>query len=341
MRDAPDNVGDVADSATLDRTVFEDERGERAGDGETDTGMDDACLDDDTSGDETEAERMSVSGDPHPLPASSEPGSSRFFQDSSISTAKGMEKGNPISRKTSDSDEIFSFFETKRPPPIPAKKTLSGTPHLSATESNGKKPEFRPQYDTIRAAKLRQINMGILGSVGGFIRKSDDKNTMEGFNVKGETRQFVAKNFHDTTGGRNISTSCDPEGLECLVCEKRHNIGNSIEAGTPVAVVVSDQNFSPVLPTGDGKCVVVIRVEDGRLFELESVFKDVFKKFLAPVGRLPVGSVVLVGSLTHLAGYGLESYTLDLVKVILALLAAVGGGGRRGAICPHSTGGGV
>jgi hypothetical protein len=43
MRDAPDNVGDVAVSATLDHTVLDEERGERAGEGETDTGMDDTC----------------------------------------------------------------------------------------------------------------------------------------------------------------------------------------------------------------------------------------------------------------------------------------------------------
>jgi hypothetical protein len=71
------------------------------------------------------------------------------------------------------------------------------------------------------------------------------------------------KEGHDTTGGRNISASMDPEGLDCLVCKKKHNIGESIEASSPVAVVVSDQNFSPVLPPDDGNCVVVVRVEDG------------------------------------------------------------------------------
>jgi hypothetical protein len=162
--------------------------------------MDDACLDDDTSGDETEAERMSVSGDHHPLLASSEPGSSRFFQDSSISAARGREKSSLISHKISESDEIFSFFETKRPPPIPAKKTFSGNPQLSATMSNENKLEFRPQYDTIRAAKFRQINTGTLGSVGGFTRKSDDKNKMEGFNVKGTPGNLLQKTFMTQQG---------------------------------------------------------------------------------------------------------------------------------------------
>jgi hypothetical protein len=251
-----------------------------------------------------------------------------------MSAAMSWDKGDLNSPSHCELDRIFSIFDNKRPPPIPAKKNSSKNPQASG------KLEFRPQHDTIRAAKLRQINSGILGSVGGFTRKTDDKDKMEGFDVKGDTRQFVAKNFHDTTGGRNISTSLDPEGLECLVCEKRHNIRSSIEAGTPVAVIVSDQNFLPVLPTDDGRCVVVIRVEDGRLFELESVFKDIFKKFLAPVGRLPVGSVVLVGSLAHLARYGLESYTVDLVKVISAMLAAVGGGADVAPYVPIPLGGG-
>ncbi len=242
MRDVPDTDGGVAYSDSHNRTELGEDRGDR--DGEVDTGMDDACLDDDTSGDETEAERMSVSGDPHPHlldssthedppPASTEPRSSRFYQDSSMSAARGKEKGNFISHSTCESDGIFSIFDTKRPPPIPAKKTPSFNPLSSDALSNESNLEFRPQHDTIRAAKLRQINTGVLGSVGAFSRKIDDKVKKEGFDVKGDTRQFVAKNFHDTTGGRNISTSLDPEGLECLVCERRHNIGNSIEAGTP------------------------------------------------------------------------------------------------------------
>jgi hypothetical protein len=68
--------------------------------------------------------------------------------------------------------------------------------------------------------------------------------------------------------------------------------------GEPVAVVVCDQNFPPILPAKEGKCLVIIRVEDGRLFELERAFKDVFISHCAPHGKLPLGSIVLVGSLS-------------------------------------------
>jgi hypothetical protein len=96
--------------------------------------------------------------------------------------------------------------------------------------------------------------------------------------------------------------------------------------GEPVVICISDQNFPPVLPADDGKCVVVIRVEEGRLFELENTFSDMFAGHCAPHGRLPQGSVVLVGSLSHLGRYGLESYTVDLVKTMASLAARVGGG---------------
>jgi hypothetical protein len=47
---------------------------------------------------------------------------------------------------------------------------------------------------------------------------------------------------------------------------------------------------------------------------------------VAPHGRLPIGSVVLIGSLAHLGTFGLESYTTDLVKTIASLSAMVGQG---------------
>jgi hypothetical protein len=49
MRDAPDPDSNVADSERLNRKEHGEDRGEQ--DGDADTGMDDACLDDDTSGD--------------------------------------------------------------------------------------------------------------------------------------------------------------------------------------------------------------------------------------------------------------------------------------------------
>ncbi len=76
-----------------------------------------------------------------------------------------------------------------------------------------------------------------------------------------------------------------------------------------MVIILSDQTFPPVLPpTGDGICTVIIRVEDFELWELEEVFTDMFKAFFKPHGNLPFGSVILVGSMSHLAKNGLNFY---------------------------------
>jgi hypothetical protein len=89
---------------------------------------------------------------------------------------------------------------------------------------------------------------------------------------------------------------------------------------------LTDQHFPPVLPTDDGNCAIIVRVEDGRLFEIEKVFKDMFATLIKPHGKLPMGSVILVGSLSHLGNFGLMSYAGDLVKTISSLSAVVGEG---------------
>ncbi len=76
-------------------------------------------------------------------------------------------------------------------------------------------------------------------------------------------------------------------------------------AGKPLVVALSDQAFPPMLPTSRGDCVLVIRVEDGLLSEIESRFFDyVFGCGLID-GGLPVGGVIMVGSVTHLGTRGL------------------------------------
>jgi hypothetical protein len=206
------------------------------------------------------------------------------------------------------------------PPPTPASEE-SG----SATQN----AIFKQQYFVIRAQRARQSAGTELGGVGPYGRDSAKDNVLgieQGFEVNGDQRQFRAKNFHDARGGRNVSSSLEPEGMLCLACEKQHSLSERIEREEPVALVLCDQNFPPILPTNDGRCISVIRVEDGRLFELEKTFAEILPGIVKPHGRLPAGSVVMVGSLSHLGGHGLESYSGDLVKIMTSMAAALGGG---------------
>jgi hypothetical protein len=96
-----------------------------------------------------------------------------------------------------------------------------------------------------------------------------------------------------------------------------HSIAESLREGQPIVIILSDQTFPPVLPpTGDSNCTVIIRVEDCELWEPEEVFLDRFRPFCKPHGSLPSGSVILVGSMSHLAKNGLNFYALILVETM-------------------------
>jgi hypothetical protein len=72
-------------------------------------------------------------------------------------------------------------------------------------------------------------------------------------------------------------------------------------------VILTDQNFPAALPSLDGKCPAVICVEGGLLSELGDFFYSLLKDF-----TLPEGSVLLIGSLSHLMEEGLVGYARGL-----------------------------
>ena len=77
--------------------------------------------------------------------------------------------------------------------------------------------------------------------------------------------------------------------------------------------------------------MLVIRAEDCLLSDLESIFRDVFRNFSRPEGVLPPGSVILIGSASHVSLLGLPTYTEDYVRVNNSLIAACGNGVT---VCP-------
>jgi hypothetical protein len=159
-----------------------------------------------------------------------------------------------------------------------------------------------------------------------------------GFLISGNGRGFAISNFHRTDVGRNISISATADFV-CLSCGRAHSYKDGAAAGKPLVVVLSDQNFPPMLPSGRGDCVLVIRVEDGLLSEIESTFIDYVFGGGMTEGGLPVGSVVIVGSVSHLGTRGLGSYAEDLVKTISSVGARVGGGSEMIPLVPVPLGG--
>jgi hypothetical protein len=105
-----------------------------------------------------------------------------------------------------------------------------------------------------------------------------------------------------------------------------HSIRDKIVSGLPIAIMLSDQNFPAVLPSATGACVVVVRVEDGLLEEIENTFADRFKAFLHPHGGLGAGSVIAIGSLSHLKSKGLADYADSMVAALAGLRSRSGAG---------------
>jgi hypothetical protein len=129
----------------------------------------------------------------------------------------------------------------------------------------------------------------------------------DGFGVKEDDRFAFNSNSFKVDKGRNVSRSFDANSMTCVTCPAGSHDAKLGRDGQPVVFALSDQHFSPCLPTTDRKdCIRVLRVEDGYLREITGEFVSVIGK----KGLMP-GSVVLLGSLTHLERDGTSKYAVE------------------------------
>ena len=103
---------------------------------------------------------------------------------------------------------------------------------------------------------------------------------------------------------QNICSTFDPATLTCLTCDNSH----AVLLDSPVCFCVSDQNFVGNLSGGAGtkSCVGVIRLESAGLIELTDLILELFKN-----SRLYPGTVICLGSATHLHRVGATRYAVD------------------------------
>ena len=96
----------------------------------------------------------------------------------------------------------------------------------------------------------------------------------------------------------------------CLTCPEKHAFIRLGPSPLPVCIALTDQSFPPFITANMSEsCIAVLRVEDGKLSDLDSLFRAVFRSHVGPAECLPQGSVVMVGSVTHLSLSGLSCYT--------------------------------
>ena len=110
----------------------------------------------------------------------------------------------------------------------------------------------------------------------------------------------------------NICFSFEPRCLVCHSCEgsPHHILGDEYR---PACIILSDQSFPAALPATDKSfnCPTIIRIEDGTLGDLLSCFRKTLGKV-----RLPVGSIIMISSISHLSRVGVAAYASDLQGIL-------------------------
>ena len=188
----------------------------------------------------------------------------------------------------------------------------------------------------VRAARRNWLAASTLSGIGPLSRTGIS--SLSGFHsgslvVEEDSRHLAVQHYHSLKDKLNIASSFDPKSMHCVTCTESHVLLTDTQH--PVCLVLSDQNFCPFVPAKRGeKCPLVVRAEDGMLGDLEGIFKDVFRDYCKPKGCLPQGSVILVGSLSHLSLLGITSYVEDLVRVTNSLISLTGPGV---SVCPLVT----
>ena len=141
--------------------------------------------------------------------------------------------------------------------------------------------------------------------------------------MQDDERSGIVHNFHIPALKRNTSSSVHREQagghLLCTSCIKKHQLDGT----APIGIVLADRNFPPTLPTTEGLCTAILRIEDAILGELPDSLIEYFGKGRASV--IPENSLVLFGLISHLAQRGLSNYIEELVRTAASISAITNG----------------
>jgi hypothetical protein len=193
-----------------------------------------------------------------------------------------------------------------------AKRSFSGSTSSVCGERGGRFPSV---YSSVRKTREKTNPYRELPTIEGNRRKAATcSKPLHGFDISDDERQFKVVNYHIPSLKKNVSSSVRSRDGElfCVTCNQEHSFGSD----EPFCVVITDQMFSPSLPTDEKRCVVIVRLEDCLLSEQPGLLKEFFGN---RTGYLPEGSVLMFGSVSHLAARGLENYTEEVVKIFKVL----------------------
>ena len=140
------------------------------------------------------------------------------------------------------------------------------------------------------------------------------------FNGKAERIKLCTTSW-DFHKKANVMTSFNPGTLECDCCDEHTKILEKRVLTRPVyrrTFVLTDQNFISAAPasTDSGQCLKIVRIENATLWDLHHFLRDlIFDRDLS----LPVGSAILLGSVSHLSNVGPAAYAEELVQISMRM----------------------
>jgi len=205
----------------------------------------------------------------------------------------------PAAQKTDPKTKVPSGvkkIQKKIPAPIPAE--------ADAVPSKN--------YRAIIASKELK---GKAGTIGGIASGQGESFCGSFFN-KGDNRVLRTVYKEDIPSQSVSSLSFNPVKWVCTACPKSHPIFGGA-GGNWTVIVLADQNFPGLLPSAEGKCLAIIRLEKGTMTELVDFAINIAK----PV-TVPSGTVFLVGSLSHLEKVGTQSYATACINAKRRLMGA-------------------
>jgi len=139
-----------------------------------------------------------------------------------------------------------------------------------------------------------------------------------GFDLYGDDRVKGAVMRYRMDCNVTMSLSFNPANMVCEGCEKRGK--HSLIGKDPMILVATDQNFPATLYSADEKaCIAVMRVEHGTMKEISFAVAD-----MQDGVEVPMGSIILVGSVSDLDSQGVSGYSEELARTMRILSEKLG-----------------
>ena len=209
------------------------------------------------------------------------------------------------------------------PPILPTPPPNRGVSLLGSTEGAVSDAHPLPspsgRYNSIMINRDIKYSQSVLGggTYSGLKLECGNFYSLEDFRIHRAT-------VHEDMSSSIVkSTSFEKENFVCLSCNSGHKLlprkrnKGQWEGGRKL-IVLSDQNFGPVLKMSENNCPVIIRVEGGWLSEIgDALVASLGDNFTGH--HVPEGSVVLLGSLSDLMSQGPQGHAKSLCAEVRRL----------------------